>query len=81
MNFEYIDDEMKDHPEVGVLHNLADRLVLAEARAKLDRATTTEALAAWAREWGRPALICLETLRECAEDQDAELDYNDRRAA
>ena len=44
------------------LHDLTDRLNLADARSRYDRAElagTDAALAAWAREWGRPAMdVC-----------------------
>lgn len=50
-----------DHPEAGTLHDLTDRLVVADCATQFNRADLAgpEALAAWAREWGRPALALL----------------------
>lgn len=51
--------------------NLADMEVLKDAEAELQRAEGggDAALAQWARDWGRPALIALDAAHAKTEDR------------
>lgn len=50
------------HPDVGSLNDLTNRANLRDAAARFNRAEQdgSEALSAWAKRYGRPALIALE---------------------